>query len=163
MSPSRCAPPGLEGVRLKTADDSKQLSIGEPSTRTGKARSAIRFYEEIGLIPAPIRIGGRRRYPVETIRTLAVIDTAQRATLTLDEIRLLLRASADDRLAIDEWKCSNSKESSSRASGWTRPCLDSGSELKPAEAVARANCSCPERANGPIGIVLDTLISKIGA
>jgi MerR family transcriptional regulator, redox-sensitive transcriptional activator SoxR len=84
-----------------SADDSKQLSIGELSTRTGKAPSAIRYYEEIGLIPAPIRIGGRRRYPVETIRTLAVIDTAQRATLTLDEIRLLLRASADDRLAID--------------------------------------------------------------
>jgi MerR family transcriptional regulator, redox-sensitive transcriptional activator SoxR len=84
-----------------SADDSKQLSIGELSTRTGKARSAIRYYEEIGLIPAPIRIGGRRRYPVETIRTLAVIETAQRATLTLDEIRLLLRASADDRLAID--------------------------------------------------------------
>jgi MerR family redox-sensitive transcriptional activator SoxR len=84
-----------------SAEDSKQLSIGELSTRTGKARSAIRYYEEIGLIPAPIRIGGRRRYPVETIRTLAVIDTAQRATLTLDEIRLLLRASADDRLAID--------------------------------------------------------------
>jgi hypothetical protein len=32
---------------------------------------------------------------------LAISDTAQRATMTLDEIRLLLRASADDRLAID--------------------------------------------------------------
>jgi DNA-binding transcriptional MerR regulator len=38
---------------------------------------------------------------VETIRALAVIDTAQRATMTLDEIRVLLRASANDRLAID--------------------------------------------------------------
>jgi MerR family transcriptional regulator, redox-sensitive transcriptional activator SoxR len=83
------------------AVDSDLLSIGELSRRTGKALSAIRYYEEIGLIPAPIRIGGRRRYPVETIRTLAVIDTAQRATMTLDEIRLLLRASANDRLAID--------------------------------------------------------------
>jgi MerR family redox-sensitive transcriptional activator SoxR len=83
------------------AVDSDLLSIGELSRRTGKARSAIRYYEEIGLIPAPTRIGGRRRYPVETIRALAVIDTAQRATMTLDEIRVLLRASANDRLAID--------------------------------------------------------------
>jgi MerR family transcriptional regulator, redox-sensitive transcriptional activator SoxR len=83
------------------AEDSNLLSIGELSCLAGKARSAIRYYEEIGLIPAPIRVGGHRRYPAEAIRTLAVVDTAQRATMTLDEIRLLLRASADDRLAID--------------------------------------------------------------
>jgi MerR family transcriptional regulator, redox-sensitive transcriptional activator SoxR len=77
------------------------LSIGEVVRNSGKAASAIRYYEEIGLLPEPLRVSGRRRYPREVMRTLAVIETAQRAGLALDEIRLLLRASADDRMATD--------------------------------------------------------------
>jgi DNA-binding transcriptional MerR regulator len=45
---------------------------------SGKAPSAIRYYESIGLLPEPTRVGGRRRYPGEVVRALAVIDTAQR-------------------------------------------------------------------------------------
>ena len=74
------------------------LSIGEVAARTGKAPSAIRYYESVGLLPAPARESGRRRYPVETVRTLAVIDTAQHAGLTLDEIRLLLEQPESARL-----------------------------------------------------------------
>jgi len=80
------------------------LSIGELSRRTARAPSAIRYYEEIGLLPEPERISGRRRYPEETVRTLAVIDTAQRAGLTLDEIKLLLEAKPGDREAVEELK-----------------------------------------------------------
>jgi len=80
------------------------LSIGELSRRTARAPSAIRYYEEIGLLPEPARVSGRRRYPEETVRTLAVIDTAQRAGLTLDEIKLLLDAKPDDREAVEELK-----------------------------------------------------------
>ncbi len=71
---------------------SADLSIGELSRRTAKAPSAIRYYEEIGLLPEPERTGGRRRYPESAVRTLTVIETAQRAGLSLDEIRLLLDA-----------------------------------------------------------------------
>jgi DNA-binding transcriptional MerR regulator len=77
------------------------LSIGEVVRRSGKAASAIRYYEEIGLLPEPLRVSGRRRYPREVLRTLAVIETGQRAGLTLDDIRLLLQASADDQVATD--------------------------------------------------------------
>jgi MerR family transcriptional regulator, redox-sensitive transcriptional activator SoxR len=81
------------------------LSIGEVAERTGKAPSAIRYYESIGLLPAPARVSGRRRYAPETVRTLAVIDTAQEAGLTLDEIRLLLEEPGGERLrAIAERK-----------------------------------------------------------
>jgi len=80
------------------------LSIGELSRRTARAPSAIRYYEEIGLLPEPERASGRRRYPEEVVRTLAVIDTAQRAGLTLDEIKLLLDAKPDDREAVEELK-----------------------------------------------------------
>ncbi|HEX6702003.1 MAG TPA: MerR family transcriptional regulator [Gaiellaceae bacterium] len=78
-----------------------ELSIGEVARESGKAASAIRYYEEIGLLPEPVRVSGRRRYPRDVVRTLAVIETAQRAGLTLDEIRLLLRASVDDVAATD--------------------------------------------------------------
>ena len=77
------------------------LSIGEVVSRTGKAASTIRYYEEIGLIPLPERVSGRRTYQPEIVRTLSVVDTAQRAGLSLEEIRLLLEASPADHLATE--------------------------------------------------------------
>jgi MerR family redox-sensitive transcriptional activator SoxR len=79
---------------------SQSLGIGEVARLSGKAPSAIRFYEESGLLPIPDRVSGRRRYPEHVVRTLAVIQTAQRAGLNLEEIRLLLAASEDDAIAI---------------------------------------------------------------
>lgn len=81
---------------------SEALSIGEVARRSGKAASAIRYYESIGLLPEPVRLSGRRRYEAEVVRSLAVIDTAQRAGLSLDDIRLLLRASVDDAKAAEQ-------------------------------------------------------------
>jgi DNA-binding transcriptional MerR regulator len=78
------------------------LFIGEVARASGKAPSAIRYYESIGLLPEPTRESGRRRYPAEVLRLLSVIDTAQRAGLALDDIRLLLRASADDADAVEQ-------------------------------------------------------------
>ena len=46
-------------------------------------------------------MSGRRRYSPEIVRTLGIADTAQRAGLSLEEIRLLLAASPEDQLAID--------------------------------------------------------------
>lgn len=80
---------------------SELLSIGEVAHESGKAASAIRYYEEVGLLPEPHRVSGRRRYGREVVRTLAVIETAQRAGLTLDEIRLLLEAAPDDGAATE--------------------------------------------------------------
>src|SRR5215468_8560401 len=75
------------------------LTIGEVARRTGKPASTIRYYEEIGLIPPAERVSGRRHYQPEIVRTLSVIATAQRADLSLDEIRLLLDASPSDQVA----------------------------------------------------------------
>ena len=77
------------------------LTIGELADRAGKNPSAIRYYEQIGLLPQPARVNGRRRYEAGTVRTLAVIETGQRAGLALDEIRLLLSASPGDQAAIE--------------------------------------------------------------
>ena len=81
---------------------SEPLGIGEVARISGKAPSAIRYYESIGLLPEPVRLSGRRRYPEEVVRSLAVIDTAQRAGLSLDDIRLLLRASTEDAKGVEQ-------------------------------------------------------------
>jgi DNA-binding transcriptional MerR regulator len=78
---------------------SSTISIGEVARRSGKAPSAIRYYESVGLIDPPERVSGRRRYAEAVVRTLAVIETGRRAGLSLDEIRVLLRApEGDERL-----------------------------------------------------------------
>lgn len=87
---------------MAVGDTSSELfSIGALARESGKAASAIRYYEEIGLLPEPLRVGGRRCYQRDVVRTLAVIETAQRAGLTLDEIRPLLEASPEDGAATD--------------------------------------------------------------
>jgi MerR family transcriptional regulator, redox-sensitive transcriptional activator SoxR len=65
------------------------LAIGEVAHRAGIRTSAIRFYEEIGLLPAPERVSGRRRYDASTVQRLRVIERMQQAGFTLGEIREL--------------------------------------------------------------------------
>jgi MerR family redox-sensitive transcriptional activator SoxR len=54
--------------------------------------SRIRYYESVGLLPAPERISGMRSYDQDVLRRLGIIDVAQRVGFTLDEIRDLLGA-----------------------------------------------------------------------
>jgi MerR family redox-sensitive transcriptional activator SoxR len=69
--------------------------------RAGVNASLIRYYERIGLLRVPERVSGQRRYDGSVLRRLAVIDVAQRAGLSLDEISGLLEIGSDplsDRL-----------------------------------------------------------------
>src|SRR6266481_5661972 len=63
------------------------LSIGEVAGRSGVATSALRFYEERGLIRSERNSSGHRRYPRAVIRLVAFIVFAQKVGLSLDEIR----------------------------------------------------------------------------
>jgi MerR family redox-sensitive transcriptional activator SoxR len=66
------------------------LRISDVARRSGVAASALRFYEERGLI-ASVRSGaGQRRYPRATLRRIAFIVFAQRVGLSLDEIAIEL-------------------------------------------------------------------------
>ena len=65
------------------------MRIGEVARRGGVRVSLIRYYEEIGLLPEAERVSGQRRYDETVLRRLAVIDVAQRAGLSLAEIREL--------------------------------------------------------------------------
>ncbi len=67
-----------------------QMRIGEVARRAGVRVSLIRYYEDIGVLPEPPRVSGQRRYDDTVLRRLSVIDVAQRAGLSLDEIRDLL-------------------------------------------------------------------------
>ncbi len=63
-----------------------ELAIGEVSERSGLAVSAIRFYEDKGLIASTRTSGGQRRFRRDVLRRLAFIQAAQRVGLSLDEI-----------------------------------------------------------------------------
>jgi MerR family redox-sensitive transcriptional activator SoxR len=77
------------------------MTIGAVAALAGKRPSSIRYYEQIGLLPSAPRVSGRRVYGADTVRRLAVIETGQRAALSLDEIRTLLSATSDDQTAIE--------------------------------------------------------------
>ena len=62
------------------------LTISEVSRRSGVAASALRFYDERGLITSERAGSGHRRYPRSVLRRIAFIVFAQRIGLSLDEI-----------------------------------------------------------------------------
>ena len=62
------------------------LTIGKVARRSGVASSALRFYEERGLISSERASSGHRRYSRSVLRRIAFIVFAQRIGLTLEEI-----------------------------------------------------------------------------
>jgi MerR family redox-sensitive transcriptional activator SoxR len=69
---------------------SRELTIGELSSRSGVSDSALRFYERQGLIAARRTDGNQRRYPSVTLRRVAVIQAGKAAGIPLAEIRAAL-------------------------------------------------------------------------
>lgn len=77
---------------------SEQLTIGELAQRSGVATSALRYYEERGLIRAERNSSGHRRYARPVIRRIAFVVFAQKVGLTLEEIGEELGRLPDDRV-----------------------------------------------------------------
>jgi MerR family transcriptional regulator, redox-sensitive transcriptional activator SoxR len=73
------------------------LTIGEVAARAGVAPSALRYYEQQGLISATRTSGGARRFPRSVLRRLAFVRAAQNVGLSLDEIRAALDTLPDGR------------------------------------------------------------------
>ncbi|ALK09619.1 MerR family transcriptional regulator [Blastochloris viridis] len=70
------------------------LSIGELSRQAGVKVPTIRFYEEIGLLPSPLRTASNRRvFDVDAVRRLRFIRHARELGFEVDAIRALLRLS----------------------------------------------------------------------
>jgi MerR family redox-sensitive transcriptional activator SoxR len=80
------------------------LTIGEVSRRSGVASSALRFYEERGLIRSERAGSGHRRYPRAVLRRIAFVVFAQRIGLKLEEIAVELDKLPPDRAPTrSEW------------------------------------------------------------
>ena len=99
------------------------LTIGEVSRRSGVASSALRFYEERGLITSERAGSGHRRYPRPVLRRIAFVVFAQRIGLTLDEIGVELAKLPPDRAP-------NRRDWSRLSSGWTSRIDDRIAELE---------------------------------
>jgi len=69
------------------------MTIGEVARRAELRPSAIRYYEKLGLLPRPARVGGQRRYDAHVLERLAVVRFAKFVGFRIDEIRLLLDGS----------------------------------------------------------------------
>jgi MerR family transcriptional regulator, redox-sensitive transcriptional activator SoxR len=74
------------------------LTITDVSRRSGIASSALRFYEERGLIQSERAGSGHRRYPRSALLRIAFIVFAQRIGLSLDEIAAELAKLPSDRI-----------------------------------------------------------------
>jgi MerR family redox-sensitive transcriptional activator SoxR len=74
------------------------LTITEVSSRSGVAASALRFYEERGLIRSERSGSGHRRYPRAVLRRIAFIVFAQRIGMTLEEVGAELAGLPQDRV-----------------------------------------------------------------
>jgi MerR family transcriptional regulator, redox-sensitive transcriptional activator SoxR len=102
---------------------SSVLTIGEVAQRSGVAASALRFYEERGLISSERAGSGHRRFPRPVLRRIAFIVFAQRIGLTLDEIGAELAKLPPDR-------AQTRRDWSRLSSSWTSRIDDRIAELE---------------------------------
>ena len=79
------------------ARHSANLTIGQLSARSGVATSALRYYEERGLISSERTAGNQRRYRQATLRRVAFVRSAQRVGLSLEEIEEALATLPEGR------------------------------------------------------------------
>ncbi|MFG2004340.1 MerR family transcriptional regulator [Spirillospora sp. NPDC048911] len=68
----------------------EQLTIGELASRTGVATSALRYWEELGLLPPPARVSGQRRYPPSMVGLVGMVLLLQGVGFTLQEIKAFI-------------------------------------------------------------------------
>jgi len=88
------------------------LTISEVSRRSGVAASALRFYEEKGLIQSERAGSGHRRYSRAVLRRVAFIVFAQRIGMTLDEV-------AAELARLPEGRVPEGSDWARLSTGWT--------------------------------------------
>ena len=94
----------------------KRYSVGDVARRAGVATSALRFYEEHGLIRSERNESGHRRYHADVLRRVSFIRTAQRVGLSLAEI-------GDALASLPNHRTPTAKDWDQLATSW-RPRLD---------------------------------------
>lgn len=67
------------------------------------SRQTAHFYEELGVLPASTRMGGRRYYSPDAVRRIGVLRFAQQAGFTLDEIKTLFHGFGPETPVSERW------------------------------------------------------------
>jgi MerR family transcriptional regulator, redox-sensitive transcriptional activator SoxR len=81
-----------------------KLTIGDVARQAGVRASALRYYESIGLLPAPARVGGRRVYEPGVLDALRLIQLAKRAGFSVAETRRLMHGFDRTTPASARWQ-----------------------------------------------------------
>ncbi|HZQ22790.1 MAG TPA: MerR family transcriptional regulator [Terriglobales bacterium] len=81
-----------------------KMTISDIARQIGVQPSAIRYYERIGLLPAPQRLSGQRRYDSTVLYRLAIIQRARQLGFSLAEIRQLFFGFRDVTRASTRWR-----------------------------------------------------------
>ncbi|NYD67650.1 redox-sensitive transcriptional activator SoxR [Agromyces atrinae] len=86
-------------------DPDELLTIGEMSSRTGVAPSALRFYEELGLIASVRTSGNQRRYARHMLRRVSLVTVAKRLGIPLSDVQHAFASVPLDRMPSHaEWQ-----------------------------------------------------------
>lgn len=80
------------------------LTIGEVARRAGLRTSAVRYYEDVGILPPAARVGGQRRYDETVVARLAVIHLAQEVGFSVAEIRTLVDGFDTAGIDSEHWQ-----------------------------------------------------------
>ncbi|HZR22234.1 MAG TPA: MerR family transcriptional regulator [Vicinamibacterales bacterium] len=80
------------------------MLISEVARGAGIRPSAVRYYEQIGILPAPVRAGGQRRYDETASHRLAIVQRARALGFTLAEIKQLFSGFDRDTPASARWR-----------------------------------------------------------
>ncbi|MFD0854666.1 MerR family transcriptional regulator [Actinomadura adrarensis] len=81
----------------------EQLTIGELAAATGVATSALRYWEELGLLAAPARASGQRRYRPSAVERVGLILVLRDVGYTLSEVKAFIAAGSGNE-DEDAWR-----------------------------------------------------------
>jgi DNA-binding transcriptional MerR regulator len=85
-------------------------TIGELAERTGLAPSALRYYEELGVMPRARRVSGQRRYDADAIASVGVVRLLRDVGFSLSEIKAFLRTRSGSPDSWREMACAKLRE-----------------------------------------------------
>jgi MerR family transcriptional regulator, redox-sensitive transcriptional activator SoxR len=80
------------------------MTIGQVAKEAGLAASAIRYYEDVGVLPKSVRVGGRRIYGRSILERLAVVERAKACGFSLADTRQLLYGFRDGVPPSERWQ-----------------------------------------------------------
>ncbi len=82
----------------------EEMTISEVARRAGMRASAIRYYEQMKVLPVPKRISGQRRYDASVLPRLSFIKIAQELGFTVAEMKIICNNVEDAMPLTERWQ-----------------------------------------------------------